>query len=112
MAGAAAWTDTGLKVTAGERINITASGQIMAGPGQPCGPDGIAQATLDIFSLIGGGHVAALIGLVAGSSTPFLVGASYNGVAPASGQLYLGINDVGVDNNSGQFSASVRLQQS
>jgi hypothetical protein len=81
--GASAWTDTGLKVTAGERINITASGQIMAGPGQPCGPDGIAQVSADIYTLIGGGHVAALIGLVAGSDKPFLVGSTYNDVAPA-----------------------------
>lgn len=83
----------------------------MAGPGQPCGPDGIAQVSADIYTLIGGGHVAALIGLVAGSDKPFLVGSTYNDVAPAAGELYLGINDVGVDNNSGHFTTSVRLQQ-
>ena len=55
---------------------------------------------------------AALIGLVAGANTPFFVGANYNDIAPATGRLYLGINDVGVDNNSGKYTATVRLQQS
>jgi hypothetical protein len=108
--GTAAWTDTGLKVTAGERINVTASGQIAAGTGSNNGPDGINRTDLDVFTLVGGGHVGGLIGLVAGSGAPFLVGSNYNGLATTAGELYLGINDTGVDNNSGQFSAIVRLQ--
>ncbi len=75
------------------------------------GPDGIDRADLDPFTLVGGGHCGGLIGLVSGSSAPFLVGANYNGLAPTSGELYLGINDTGVENNSGQFSTMVRLQK-
>jgi hypothetical protein len=112
VAATAAWSDTGLTVVKGERINIVTTGQIAPGPGQSCGPDGLPGTGLDIFSLIGGGHTAAVIGLIAGSGTPFLVGSNYNGVASASGHLYLGINDVGVDNNSGSFTTTIRLQQS
>jgi hypothetical protein len=110
--GTVAWTDTGLKVTAGERVNITATGTVDNAPGSPNGPDGVSNPALDIYSVVGTDHHAALIGLVAGSAGPFLVGANYNNVAPATGELYLGINDVGVANNGGKFTASVRLQQS
>jgi hypothetical protein len=111
VAGTSAWTDTTLMVTKGQRIQIVATGQIEGGPGQPCGPDGLSGTALDVFSVIGGGHTAGLIGLIAGSAAPFFVGANYNGVAPESGRLYLGINDLGVSNNSGQFTITLRLQQ-
>ena len=112
VAATVSWTDTGLTVTKGERINITATGQISPGPGFTCGPAGLPGSKYDIFSLIGGGqHHAALIGVIAGSNELFLVGANYNGVAPTAGRLYLGINDVGVSNNSGKYTAAVRLQQ-
>ena len=43
-----------------------------------------------------------MIGLVCRSpARSFLVGAAYNDVAPATGELYLGINDVYVPDNSG-----------
>jgi len=107
------WTGTGLTVTKGERINIVATGQIAPGPGKFCDPDGYVADNLDVVSIIGGGqHHAALIGLVAGSGLPFFVGANYNNLAPATGRLYVGINDVGLTNNSGQYAVTVRLQQS
>ena len=52
-----------------------------------------------------------MIGLIGGSGKPFYVGAKYNGVAPATGQLLLGINDIALIDNSGHFTATVRLQQ-
>ena len=107
---AVAWTTTGLNVTKGERINITVDGQIGYGSGLKCGPDGVTRKAPDASSIIGVQH-AAVIGLVGGSGKPFYVGADYNGVAPATGRLLLGINDVVVTDNSGQFTATVRLQQ-
>jgi hypothetical protein len=104
------WTNTNLKVTKGERIYVSARGTIVYGPNLTCDPDGAVRPSPDPGSIIGGRH-AAVIGLIGGSGLPFYVGSSYNGVAPASGQLYLGINDLGVTDNSGQFSATVRLQR-
>jgi hypothetical protein len=103
-----AWTVTGLSVTKGERINIAATGQITHAAGQPCGPDGVSGN--DQASIIGGGHQAGLIGLIGGSDVPFFIGANYNDLAPATGTLYLGINDVGLDNNAGKFTVTLRLQ--
>ena len=98
-----------LTVTKGERINITATGQILHAAGATSGPDGVTGN--DGASIVGGGHQSGLIGLIGGTNTPFFVGSNYNGVAAASGPLYIGINDVGLDNNSGQYTATVRLQQ-
>jgi len=111
LPAATAWTNTNLKVTKGDRINVTASGTIVYGPNLTCDANGAARPSPDPGSIIGGQH-AAVIGLVAGSGLPFYVGASYNGIAPASGQLLLGINDVGLTDNTGQFNATVRVQQS
>lgn len=110
VAAAAAWSGTGLQVTKGERLNITVAGQIGYGAKLVCGPDGARRKAPDPNTIIGGQH-AAVIGLVAGSGTTFFVGADYNGVAPATGQLYLGINDLYLLDNSGHFTATVRLQQ-
>jgi hypothetical protein len=107
---AVAWTTTRLDVTKGERINITVDGQIGYGSGLKCGPDGVTRKAPDASSIIGVQH-AAVIGLVGGSGAPFYVGTDYNGVAPATGRLLLGINDVVVADNSGHFTATVRLQQ-
>jgi hypothetical protein len=110
--GTKPWTDTHMKVTKGERINITATGQITNAPGRFNGPGG-AVGNLAIYSILGGGnHHAALIGLIAGTNSVFLIGADYNGLAAGDGELYLGINDVGVNNNSGEYTTTVRLQQS
>jgi hypothetical protein len=104
------WTNTGLDVTKGERINITASGEISPGGGLMCTADGLPGAQYNTASLVGGGHHAALIGVITSSDQVFLVGANYNGLAPAAGRLFLGINDLGVNNNSGQYTATVRVQ--
>jgi hypothetical protein len=110
VAGTVAWTDTGLTVTQGERISITATGTIFVGPNRSCGPNGLV-GSYDSVSIVSGQHHGALIGLVAGANELFLVGAKYNGVAPAAGRLYLGINDIGVNNNSGNYMATVALQK-
>jgi hypothetical protein len=59
--------------------------------------------------LPGPDHHAALIGRISASGTPFLVGSSFAGSADRSGELYLGINDIGVNNNGGAFAATVQV---
>jgi hypothetical protein len=57
-------------------------------------------------------HHAGLIGRV-GSSTaaePLLIGPSYDRVVRASGELYLGINDKTVADNSGMFQATLQTE--
>jgi hypothetical protein len=61
--------------------------------------------------LPGAAHHAGLIGRISGSGTPFFVGSDFTGPALQGGELFLGINDIGVDNNSGAFAATVQVAE-
>jgi hypothetical protein len=61
--------------------------------------------------LPGPDHHAGLIGRISVSGTPFLVGSNFTGSADLSGELFLGINDIGVENNGGAFAATVQVAQ-
>jgi hypothetical protein len=110
--GAVAWTRTGLYLTQGERFDVRATGQVsFIQTAPPVGPDGATDEHPGVCVLPGPDHHAALIGRILGPSpgTPFLVGSTFDGQANRSGELELGINDIGVDNNGGAFHASVQV---
>jgi hypothetical protein len=53
---------------------------------------------------------ASLIGRI-GNGAPFAIGWNPNPIRmPASGRLYLGINDDQVGDNTGEFNVSIRMQ--
>ena len=52
----------------------------------------------------------ALIGRIGTDGRPFLVGAAFRAPAPASGRLFLGINDRDTANNKGAFRATVTVK--
>jgi serine/threonine protein kinase len=108
--GTVSWTDTGVVLTAGERFVVHASGEVSYSQfHRPVGPDGDSQPHPKVCVLPGPDHHAGLIGRISPSGTPFLVGSHFTGSADRSGTLYLGINDVGVDNNGGAFTATVQV---
>jgi hypothetical protein len=110
--GTAAWTRTGLSLTQGQRFDVRATGQVSFIPtAPPVGPDGATDQHPGVCVLPGPDHHGALIGRILGPSPgmPFLVGSTFDGQAGQSGELELGINDVGVDNNGGAFQASVQM---
>jgi hypothetical protein len=74
------------------------------------GPDGNPNPALQApaYSVLPSAHHAALIGRIGPQGAPFPVGTTYSQPAAATGRLYLGINDTGVDNNSGSFTAHVQ----
>jgi len=110
VSGAVAWTRTGLHLTQGERFDVRATGQVnFIQTASPVGPDGATDPHPGVCVLPGPDHHAALIGRILGPSadTPFLVGSTFDGQANLSGELELGINDIGVDNNAGSFHPSI-----
>jgi hypothetical protein len=110
--GTIAWTRTGLSLTQGQRFVVRATGQVsFSQTAPPVGPDGATDKHPGACVLPGPDHHAALIGRIRGPSpgTPFLVGSTFDGQADQSGELELGINDIGVDNNGGAFQASVQM---
>jgi hypothetical protein len=55
---------------------------------------------------------AGLIGKVGTAGKPFLLGSHVQFISPADGNLFLGINDVGLDSNGGQFDVTVTTTRS
>lgn len=109
--GNVAWTDTGLDVQAGQRLEVNAAGELAANPENRTSPDGFAnKPEWRKYNVLAEAPHMALIGRVGASGQPFLVGAAFRGPAPAAGRLYLGINDRDVGNNAGAFKATVRVK--
>ena len=105
--GNQAWTATGMRVNQGDRLSFRASGQVRWGSGarDVAGPGGgrAINPNYPVATAGGGG----LIGRV-GNGQPFMIPSNGATVAmPASGQLYLGINDDNVSDNSGSFRVHI-----
>jgi hypothetical protein len=108
--------DTGIDVRAGEPINITATGLIIAGArvGQ-VGPDG--QTSSGFSSGINArpvpsAGVGALIGFIRQAngqmSAAYLIGSQLSTTVPVDGRLILAINDDNYSDNSGSFTVRIR----
>lgn len=111
------WTQTGIILTAGETVSVTATGTVTTGgmipgwaqnspDGQPLPQCAVGQTTpfpapqLSCFSLMGE---------ITASGTPFEVGSSLVFPVITSGELYLGINDNVLADNSGSWTAMVTV---
>ena len=102
------WVDTGIVVREGQRISWTARGdvQINTESGNNANPSG------SVRGIKGHGPLpehltGALIGRI-GPTAPFPMGAAQQNVPmPASGRLFLGINDDIVEDNQGAFRVQI-----
>lgn len=106
-----AWTDTGIIVNAGDKVMFQASGQINFGrsAGQTASPDGGGEHRSNYPDP--GAPVGALIGKVGNNGTPFGIGSQRQALGmPASGRLFLGVNDNERGDNSGAFTVVVAKQ--
>lgn len=123
--GNAAWTDTGIEVIQGQGIEFTAVGTLSLQKGNPqadCGPDGYDFRTLQ--QPLTDRNLGALIGKVVIGVTVikdaktgqekteeaaefFYVGARSRVEMPAKGRLFLGINEIVIGDNAGEFTVTV-----
>jgi hypothetical protein len=103
------WTDTGLTVRAGDSITIEADGTIqMSGDrGDTAEPAGGRRTAPG--ALVRNAPAGILIARI-GNGAPVAVGARRTMQAPASGRLYLGVNDDYLGDNGGQFNAVVTIE--
>jgi len=112
VAGNQPWTDTAVDVKAGDQIRFMSSGEIRIATGNA--PETVANPNgSGSFNAPRNGYpvpAMAVGGLVAkvGNSKPFPIGMSDQPIRmPANGRLYLGINDDGFSDNSGQFNVRI-----
>jgi hypothetical protein len=103
------WTATGITVTKGQVLNFSSSGEIQLSPdpNDTASVDGAKCARLAPRAAMPRTPAGALIGRI--GNTPFAIGSRTTITAPASGQLFLGINDDGFSDNQGAFQVTVTV---
>lgn len=105
------WTDTGINLAKDSTITISANGTIkIAGSDPGKTPDGDKGCKGDKNNVAPDLTCVALIGRI-GDGTPFEVGSSKTLSAPTAGRLYLGVNDSFFDDNSGNWTADIKVTE-
>ncbi len=109
--GSARGTDTGIDLQAGDQVQITASGTVIAGQrAGSVGPDGGRVGVISAYPVpsVGVGALIGYIRLPGGqASTPFVIGSQNTLTVESDGRLFLLVNDDNYRDNSGSFT--VRL---
>jgi hypothetical protein len=103
------WIDTTIDVRAGDSISITAAGRIMFSPsdGDVAEPGGAPGRRATSAAPMPNVEIGTLLGRI-GDGEPFVVGDYLDSRrAPRAGRLYLMVNDDILQDNSGEFQASV-----
>jgi hypothetical protein len=101
------WTPTGVTVRRGEWVSFNASGEIHIGSeGNPAiGVNGL-PGVIAPGAPVANGASGALIGRV-GNGAPFVIGNQSRVQMPSAGQLFLGVNDGNLPDNTGSFQVQV-----
>lgn len=104
------WTNTYITVKRGDTVVVEASGAVVLDlAGHSSGPEGITLK--DPGKLIPDKPTGALIAVVGIDNNDFIfIGAKGRFTAQRAGLLFLGINEENLANNSGAFSAKVRVE--
>lgn len=109
------WTDTGVDCEQGQDLVISATGTVLHdSPRQESavGPDGLADPAFHQYNVPGlpNANTVGLIGSLDQSQPFFVVGSNRTYECQRAGRLFLGVNDAGLANNSGEFEASITIQ--
>ena len=109
--GTQAFVDSRVACRQGEVLDITATGTVLhnVATASGVGPGGSPDPALRQFNVAGlqnANHAALFASL--DRKQPFVVvGQSLRFTCPGAGELFFGINDAGVDNNGGKFTATI-----
>lgn len=108
VAAGADWTSTDIRVQRGQRIVISAMGDIDLGDNRHTGPEGITLADKD--KLMASQPTGALIAVIGDDNNDFVfVGNSTEFVAKHNGVLFLSVNEGNLKDNNGAFVARVKV---
>jgi hypothetical protein len=108
VAAGADWTSSEIRVQRGQRIVISAVGEVDLGDNRRTGPDGLTLADKD--KLLADHPTGALIAVVGDDNNDFVfVGQSTEFVAKHNGILFLSVNEGNLKDNNGAFVARVKV---
>ena len=107
VGGNTVWTPTGLDCTGGQRLLLTATGEVEVEDlgGLALTPEGAQQQYSAIDPQPYASH-ASLIGRVSDSGMPFVVGSRLAMECPIDGDIQLGFNDSDPGGNVGSFTVA------
>jgi hypothetical protein len=104
------WTNTGLVVRRGQRIRISATGNVNLGAGRVATPAGI-RTLPDRDKLLKDEATGALIAVIGDDNDEFiLIGRNREFVAPRDGVLFLGVNEGNLNDNTGSYEAVIEAE--
>jgi hypothetical protein len=104
------WTTSGYSVRRGQRIRITATGQISLGNGRFSQPSGISTLS-DKDKLMADEPTGALLCVVGDDNNDFIfIGRARDFVAQRDGVLFLGINEGTLTDNTGAYDAVIEAE--
>jgi hypothetical protein len=111
VSGQQAWTPTGITVTKGQKLTFNTTGevQLSADSNDKATSAGSVTGRYAQRSAMPRALAGALIGKI-GNGQPFGIGNMTSIVAPASGQLFLGVNDDSFGDNQGSFQVTISKQ--
>jgi len=101
------WNDSRVNIKAGQTITLRTTGQVSIGPGLESGPEGVGGQTQDLLQA--GFPAGALLYRIGLGGDIAMVGRRLQFIAPASGRLYLAVNDRTAQDNSGSFTMYAEL---
>jgi hypothetical protein len=106
--GTSDWVSTGLNVRRGQQLEISANGEVRLSSDTTdlATPSGSKKNRYSPGAPIPGALAGALIGRI-GNGAPFGIGAQANITAPASGLLFLRVNDDHLPDNAGEFGVTI-----
>jgi len=110
------WTHSGLVVSRGQRLRITASGRVVLGTDPTTKrqiwstPDGLANRT-DKQKLMDREPTGGLIAVIGDDNDNFIfIGGNHDFVAQRDGVLFLGVNEGNLSDNSGTFEVVIEAE--
>jgi hypothetical protein len=108
VSATADWTSTDIRVQRGQRITISATGEVDLGNSRRANPNGISLS--DNRKLIPNKPTGGLIAVVGDDNDDFVfIGKSSEFTASHNGILFLSVNEGNLKDNSGSFVAKVRV---
>jgi hypothetical protein len=104
-----AWTPTGLTVRRGEVLNFNTTGevQLSTDASDVASSAGAKSARKAPNAPLPDALAGALIGRIGQNGQPFAIGNQSSVPMPGAGQLFLGVNDDGFDDNRGEFRVEI-----